>query len=218
MNLRLALKAAAQFAVFQAAWFACVLGAAHGRPGWGVAAVGAVVALNWAWSDARMVEVRMTLLAILLGAAWDTWMLRSGVLSYASPGPMPTFAPVWILALWALFATLLRGPLAWLHGRPLLASLMGAVGGPLSYLAAVRLGAGAFPDASRAMLILALGWAVMTPALTEAARFLNMERRPGRALQRRLGMATAHLRAFLRASSAAGPQVGVGERGEDEKR
>ena len=169
-------QAAAQFALFQGAWFACVMGATHGRPGWGIAAVGAVVALNWAWSDARRVEVHLTLLAILLGAVWDTGMLRSGVLSYASPGPMPTIAPLWILALWALFATLLRGPLAWLHGRPLLAALLGGVGGPLSYLAAVRLGAGGFPDVTRAMVVLAVGWAVMTPALTETARWLNRQR------------------------------------------
>ncbi|MFG6413139.1 DUF2878 domain-containing protein [Roseateles sp. DC23W] len=167
----------AWFALFQAAWFACVLGAAHGHSRWGVLAVAAVVALTWAASNARSDELRLTALALLLGLVWDTAMLQLGLLVYASPGPLPALAPPWILALWALFATLLSGPLAWLQGRPLLAALMGAVGGPLSYLAAVRLGAGSFPHDSRALLVLAIGWGLMTPALTEATRHLAQRRR-----------------------------------------
>lgn len=166
----------AWFALFQAAWFACVLGAASEHSVWGVLAVAAVVALTWAASNARGNELRLTALALLMGLAWDTALLQLGLLTYASPGPLPVLAPLWILALWALFATLLRGPLAWLQGRPLLAALLGAVGGPLSYLAAVRLGAGSFPDESRALLALAVGWSVMTPALTEAARRLDRRR------------------------------------------
>ena len=171
------LRGLAWFALFQAAWFACVLGAAHGRSGWGVLAVAAVVALTWAASNARGDELRLTALALLMGLVWDTALLQLGLLAYASPGPLPALAPPWILALWALFATLLRGPLTWLQGRPLLAAALGAAGGPLSYLAAVRLGAGAFPDDARALLVLAVGWGVMTPALTEAARHLERRRR-----------------------------------------
>lgn len=171
------LRALAWFALFQAAWFACVLGAAHGRSGWGVLAVAVVVALTWAASDARGDELRLTALALLMGLAWDTALLQLGLLVYASPGPVPALAPPWILALWALFATLLRGPLAWLQDRPLLAAVLGAAGGPLSYLAAVRLGAGGFADDSRALLALALGWSVMTPTLTEVARHLEQRRR-----------------------------------------
>ena len=171
------LRGLAGFALFQAAWFACGLGAAHGRSAWGVLAVAVAVALTWAASNARGDELRLTALALLMGLAWDTALLQRGLLAYASPGPLPSLAPLWILTLWALFATLLRGPLAWLQGRPLLAALLGAVGGPLSYLAAVRLGAGRFADDSLAMLVLALGWGVMTPALTEAARHLEQRRR-----------------------------------------
>lgn len=168
----------AQFGLFQGAWFACVLGAAHDRVGLGVLAVAVAVLVNWSLSDRRGAELALTALALLLGLAWDTRMLRGGWVHYASPGPLPLWAPAWILALWALFASLLRGPLSWLQGRPLLAAALGGVGGPLSYLAAVRLGAGSFPDATTSMAVLAAGWAVMTPALTEAAGW--MSRRPQR--------------------------------------
>lgn len=177
---RLLLQGLAWFTLFQAAWFACVLGAAQGHAELGMLAVAAVVALTGAASDARGDELRLTALALLIGLGWDTALLQFGLLVYASPGPLPGLAPPWILALWALFATLLRGPLAWLHGRPLLSAALGAAGGPLSYLAAVRLGAGSFPDDARALLVLALGWAVMTPALTEAAHHLERRRRADR--------------------------------------
>lgn len=163
----------AQFCLFQAAWFACVLGAAHDRVGPGVLAVGAAVLANWCLSDRRGVEMALTAQAVLLGLAWDTWMLREGWVHYASPGPCARWAPVWILALWALFATLLRGPLSWLHGRPLRAAALGAVGGPLSYLAAVRMGAGTFPDPAAALAVLAAGWALITPVLVESARCIS---------------------------------------------
>lgn len=170
------LIAVAQFGLFQAAWFACVLGAAHGRAMWGVAAVASVVLANLLLSDRRTEELMLTALAVLIGLAWDTWMLREGWVRYAAPGPLPQWAPVWILALWALFATLLSGPLSWLHGRPLVAAALGAVGGPMSYLAAVRLGAGQFPDAPAALTALAIGWALMTPMMTETARVLGSRR------------------------------------------
>lgn len=169
------LKGVALFCLFQAAWFACVMGAAHDRAGLGILAVVAAVLVIWCLSDRPRLEIILTVLAVLLGLAWDTLMLRAGWVRYASPGPGPLslWAPAWILALWALFATLLRGPLSWLHGRPMLAAVLGAVSGPLSYLAAVRLGAGSFPDTTQAMLILAAGWAVMTPVMTESARRLS---------------------------------------------
>ncbi|WP_186830649.1 DUF2878 family protein [Mitsuaria sp. TWR114] len=98
-----------QFCLFQAAWFACVLGAAHGQVAAGVMAVAAVVLLHLAMSPARAADLALTVLAMLMGLAWDSAMVRQGWVQYASPGPLPQLAPIWILALWALFATLLRG-------------------------------------------------------------------------------------------------------------
>ncbi|ANH70394.1 hypothetical protein ABE85_09345 [Mitsuaria sp. 7] len=164
-----------QFLVFQIAWFACVLGAANGQVGWGLLAVGVVLVLQLSVSAGRRVDLALIAGALVLGLVWDTFLLRSGWLVYASPGPVEGWAPVWILALWALFASIVRGPLAWLHGRPWLAALLGAISGPASYLGAVRLGAGVFPDTIQALAVLAVGWAVMTPLLTEAARGLTVQ-------------------------------------------
>ena len=160
------------FLAFQAAWFACILGAAHGTPALGIAAVLAAVALQLAMSSARSHDAALIASALVIGLAWDSAMARAGIVTYASPGPFPAWAPAWILALWALFATLLREPLRWLHGRWWLTAIIGGVSGALSYLGAVRLGAGSFPDQTLAMLVLGAGWAVITPLLIELARRL----------------------------------------------
>src|SRR4051812_42282037 len=114
MPTRLAVKplviGIVQFCLFQAAWFACVLGSAHDRVGPGVLAVGATVLVSWSLSARRGVDIALAAQAVLMGLAWDTWMLREGWVHYASPGPLVQWAPIWILGLWALFATLLRGP------------------------------------------------------------------------------------------------------------
>lgn len=162
ISARKTLSLLVSFAVFQIAWLACVLGAARGIPMVGIAMMALVWGVNLVRSPDRCQDLVLSGSAIALGILWDTAMIRTGVVVYASPGPFAGWAPGWILALWILLATLLREPLRWLHDRWLLAALLGGVGGPLSYWSAVRLGAGGFPDLPQAMGVLAMGWTCMT--------------------------------------------------------
>jgi hypothetical protein len=167
------LVALGDFALFQLAWFACAIAAAHQRPALGVAAVAAFVLLQLVRSTRRSVDVALIAGAIALGIGWDTALLQAGLVRYAAPGPLAGVAPGWILAMWALFAAILRGPLGWLQGRPALAAALGAIGGPASYAAAARLGACSLPERPLALAVLAVGWALFTPLLAEAARRLE---------------------------------------------
>lgn len=161
------------FALFQLAWFACVTQAAAGQPARGAAAVAAFVLLRLARSDRRAADLLLLVSAPALGLLWDTALLRLGLVQYASPGPVEATAPGWILALWMLLAAVLRGPLRWLQGRPLMAAALGAVGGPASYAAAQRLGACWLPEPALALSVLCAGWALITPLLVETARQLG---------------------------------------------
>jgi hypothetical protein len=153
------------FVVFEAAWFACVIGAAHQRVPAGIVAVAAAVALQLAiGGDARR-DLKLVGAALATGLVWDSAMVQAGWIAYASPGPWPLVAPAWILALWALFATALPVSLRWLQRRPVAAALLGAIGGPLSYLGAERLGACQLLERTPAITALAVGWAVITPVL-----------------------------------------------------
>jgi hypothetical protein len=77
-------------------------------------------------------------------------------------------------------APMLREPMRWMHGRPVLAALLGGVGGVLSYAAAQRLGACAFPDTALAVLVLGAGWALIVPLLLAAAQRLDRAAVPSR--------------------------------------
>lgn len=158
--------------MFQAAWFACVAAAADGSPAWALAAIAAAVLLHFALTDSIRTDALLTAIALGIGLAWDTLAMQAGWIAYASPGPVAGVAPVWILGLWALFATTLRQPMRWLHGRPALAALLGAVGGPLSYAAAARMGACRY-DGTASLVALGVGWALLMPLLLAVARRLE---------------------------------------------
>jgi hypothetical protein len=71
--------------------------------------------------------------------------------------------PIWIIALWAGFATTLNRSLRWMRNKTLLAILFGAIGGPLAYIAAEKLGAVTLTNTS--LVVLSFGWAILTPLL-----------------------------------------------------
>jgi len=181
------------FAAFQVGWFACVLGAANGQPWVGLPVVGLAIALHLLLAERPAREARLIVLAIAVGLVADSMLASSGWLRYASPVPATELAPYWILAMWALFATTLNVSMGWLKGKPGLAVLLGAVFGPLSYMAGRRLGALEFVDFQAGTLALAVTWALAMPLLMLAAARLDGTRKSvSRApLQAITGRATA---------------------------
>ena len=155
------------FALFQAGWFACVLSGAHGLPGVAIAAAGAVIGVSLCWSSAdRMSDVRLLLMVALIGFCVDSINLWLGVFALIGTPRFPHLCPVWLVALWAVFGTTLRGSLHWLAGRYAVSALLGAVGGPLSYAGGAKLGAVTMPlDHPFSVLVLAALWATVMPLL-----------------------------------------------------
>jgi hypothetical protein len=161
------------FIAFQLGWFACVLGAANGMPWLGPIVVTAAVALHLFRARRPRPEFWLIAIAMALGLAVDSLLLATGWLSYPSGLWLPGLAPYWIVAMWALFATTLNVSMGWMSGRPLLSALMGAVGGPLSYLAGEKLGAIELYPTAYALVALGLAWAVAMPLLSWLAPRLD---------------------------------------------
>lgn len=157
----------------QLAWFACVLGAANDLPWLGVPAVAVVLLIHANLVVEPLKEMRLVLFALVLGAVFDSLLMASGWISYRNGIIMPGLAPVWILAMWAQFATTLNVSMAWLKGRPLLAALTGAVGGPMSWIAGAKLGAIELIEPTEAVIALAVGWAIAMPLLMAVADRYN---------------------------------------------
>jgi Protein of unknown function (DUF2878) len=153
------------FVAFQIGWFAAVLGAAHNHVSAGVGVATLVVLLHLLMSHHMLRELKLVISVMVLGAVWDSALVMSNVIHYPTGQMLPTLAPIWIVAVWALFATTLNVSLVFLRGRPWLAMLFGAIGAPLSFLGGVRLQALQFPDVQLALIVLAIGWAAMMPLL-----------------------------------------------------
>ncbi|MCG6896887.1 MAG: DUF2878 domain-containing protein [Thiocapsa sp.] len=158
---------------FQIGWLACVLGGAHDLPWLGVGVVALVAALHLRLSSDWAREAALLVIVGIIGALWDGLLVRFGFLEYPSGMILPWLAPVWIIAMWVSFATTLNVALAWLKGRWYLATLFGAVGGPLAYYAGAKLGGVRFPDLLVSMAVLAGGWSFLMPLGAWIARQFN---------------------------------------------
>lgn len=168
------------FVGYEFVWFAAVSGAGRGTvwPGVGAAALFA----GWRLAVSKHLRLETGLLAasLLIGAALETCWVRTGLLRYASAWPLAS-SPAWLLALWAAFGLTIVPLFGYLHRRPGLAVILGALGGPLSYLAAARGWHAVFFPAPRwpSLLALAIGWGAALPALTTLARRTLEPRAPG---------------------------------------
>jgi hypothetical protein len=155
---------------FQLGWLVVVGSAARGAALLGVGFAALVVLLQLASRTLRQGEWPVLAAALAIGLVFDTLLAATGLVRFADAGPLAPMAPAWILALWALFATTLNCSLRWLQQRPWLAAALGAVAGPLSYLAAEQMGACTLQARVPALIALALGWAAVLPLLLALAR------------------------------------------------
>jgi hypothetical protein len=158
--------------LYQAAWFACILGAAAGYPLLGTAASIGAVAWRMAWAQQRWAELQLILLAGLVGGAWENLLTGLDWVRYQGAEPAG-LAPLWIIALWLAFATTFNVSLRWLRPRPVLSALLGLIGGPLAWWGGARLGALELVDRDFALVMIGLGWAALMPLLLAAAAWLE---------------------------------------------
>lgn len=161
------------FVLYNIGWFAAVFFAAQGQAWIGNAAIALVVAAHLLSVPSWKKEALLLAFAALIGVVWETALVWNGVLSYpASPG-IGMLAPSWIVAMWVLFATTINVSLSWVKRSWWLASLFGAIGGPLAFAAGKAIGAVAFGDPVTTPLIIGAGWAVLLPLLCRIADAIN---------------------------------------------
>ena len=81
------------------------------------------------------------LVAAVMGLAWESILVLSGLVSYSSGNLVPGIAPYWIVAMWVLFATTINHGLRWIKRDWRVAAIAGLVGGPLAFLGGAGMGA-----------------------------------------------------------------------------
>jgi Protein of unknown function (DUF2878) len=159
--------------LFQASWFACVLGAASGLPWIGVFAASIVVTWHLARATRPRQELALVIVAIVFGALFETLLVQLGWIRFEAGTLLEGTAPYWMVALWAAFATTLNVSLRWLRPHWRSAALLGAIGGPGAYYAGAQLGALEFAAAVPALAAISIGWAILTPLLLGTAQRLD---------------------------------------------
>lgn len=164
---------ALNYVLFQAGWFACVMSAAHGQPLLGLIAVVLILGLHLSLARDLRNELKLVLACAAIGLVLDSLLLATGWVSYPNGNWIPGVAPYWIVALWLLFSTTLNLSMGWLKGRAWMAALLGAVGGPLSYVAGQKLGAIRLENPEAALVAIAIAWALVTPLLCLLAQRWN---------------------------------------------
>jgi len=160
----------ADFAGQQAAWWWCVLFARDGHAA--AALVGPALYASahvLARPGARCRVAALGGGAALLGFLGDTLLVRAGLLSFTVPGAAPGHSPLFMVALWMMFALSFSASSAPLS-RQSLATLAGlsALAGPLAYLGGERLSLLSLTDG--ALAAVALEWALLVPLLVLGAR------------------------------------------------
>ena len=153
------------FIFFQMGWFACVLGAANQRVLWPVIGTMAYIAFHVWRSASPKTEASLLFKALLFGVIADTAIMHLGYLDFRDDWPSPLLSPLWMWTLWVLVATTINGSLSWLRGRPILGAILGAICGPLSYEAGIRMGAGGWGPGSQitGLILLGLVWGAAIP-------------------------------------------------------
>ncbi|GMV29740.1 MAG: hypothetical protein AMXMBFR59_18650 [Rhodanobacteraceae bacterium] len=154
---------------YQLVWFAAVLGAARGHAEWGLLAGLMFIVAHLMTSAVRRADAALAVSAVALGFVLDGCLSWLGLVEYrAATSPWP---PLWLLAIWASFGLTLNHSFALSQRHLGLTAAVGAIGGPLAYLAAERLGAVqlALP-AWHGVLALALAWGLVLPLLAGLAR------------------------------------------------
>lgn len=154
-------RSLANFVLFQAGWFLCVLGASRRWPFASVAAGPAMLAVTALLSRRPWRTVMMVLVCTGLGVLIDGSLIVRGFVQVPPGAPAVAGVPLWIGSLWLLFASTFDGSLRWLTGRPMLAFVFGAVGSPLSYLAAQRLGAVSLRPGFSTLAVIGTAWGVL---------------------------------------------------------
>jgi Protein of unknown function (DUF2878) len=161
------------FLSFQLGWFSCVLGAAKGFPWFGVIISALLIGCHIIRLKHKRHEICLIMVTLLIGLIFDLIPLELNWIEYPKVTLWPnTLPPPWMVALWGIFATTLNHSLHWLKSRVILATLSGAIFGPLAYLGAARLGALQWTNLHHALIYLMIGWALIVPLLLKlSSRF-----------------------------------------------
>lgn len=157
---------------FQTAWWFCISGVSHALEIPALAYGLTLAGLHVALAPKPLQEIKMAVLALVMGVLVDTVLQASSVIDFHG-WSWAFFSPFWLWLLWVLFAMTLNSSLSFLQTMPLwVNALTGLVFGPLTYYAGAQLGAASFDGSRIHVMALAVVWMMVLPTLVYVAKQL----------------------------------------------
>lgn len=157
--------------LFQVLWLVAILGSAYHMTWPAGIACAALLAYQLQGKNRQASDLRLLFGACIIGLLMDSLWVNLGLYQFTTTWPFAAITPAWLLALWIGFGLTINHSIAWLSLHPILPPLMGAISGPLSYLAGIRLGAVEFLHSNYVVLAcLAVSWAISLQLLVMISR------------------------------------------------
>ena len=152
-------KTLLNLAIFQVGWLVCVVGGNL----YAIAYTSIALLVHHRYLLKKNSEWQLIAIITVVGSLWDILMAFSGMVYY--PGSGFAGIPIWLICLWALFATTFMHALAWLSRYLWIAAVFAAVMGPASYwfgseLSSAYLGTPVLTS----LVVMAVGWSTLFPA------------------------------------------------------
>ena len=150
---------------FNAVWFSAVVG----RDAYLLLPVILLMGHFMFVSD-KQKDIMQAALIAPIGISIDSTLSFFGFYVFANDALMP----LWLCFLWLAFALSVSRSLFFLSRYPVVAMLVGGVGGTMSYFAGSKLGAVTFGEpAINSVMVIATVWAVILPAFFWLTKKLN---------------------------------------------
>jgi len=151
----------------QAIWWSSVLGAIFAIPYLGPIVVVPVIIFHLNYISDEDHELSLIVVVALLGTAMDTFYNIFGIVEYRGTYQFAEWlAPMWITSMWVSFSTTINHSLKKVNSNKLIGVLLGAIFGPIAYLAGERYGAiELIRPKSIALIILSISWGGIIPLL-----------------------------------------------------
>lgn len=158
-------------ALFQIGWFAAVLGGNV----WAVPTLLMILIAHRQWWVRSEKEWWLILAVTLLGCGLDSLWVGLGVLMPGGEslmnGQSGWLMPAWLVCIWIMFSMTLCHVFSWLHGQYALAAVLGAVAGPMSYLAGAKLSGLALGEPQwQSLFAMGVVWGLLMPILMRLAQ------------------------------------------------
>ena len=146
-------------------WIACVLGAAN-QVIWPSITLVMLMLVIFSLPAFRVkTDLLFVLICLLLGFILDSTLAYFNFIDYSFDYGYSLMAPLWILFLWIGFALTLNHSMAWIFKNIKMGYLLMALGAPLSYISADRLGAITISNMVLTSLFVSVSWMLVFKTL-----------------------------------------------------